>query len=144
MRQSLTIAGLLLALSACVPLPPLPGDAAAKRFESVPDRAVIYLVRHPLDSFIPTSILLDDEMIGSTYKGTYIRMVVPGGAHRIAGMAGDSASIRLQAEQGRIYFVNQRTWETRHTLGGSSFQLVDPQYGRSLVLSGTLTSEVIR
>ena len=144
MWQSLSIAGLLFALSACAPMPPLPGDAAAKGFQSVPDRAVIYLVRHPLDGPIPTSIMLDDEMIGSTYKGTYIRMVLPGGMHRIAGMAGDSASIRLQAEQGQIYFINQRTWETRHTLGGSAFQLVDPQYGRSLVLSGTLTSEVLR
>jgi hypothetical protein len=144
MWQRLSIAGLLFALSACVPLPPLPGDAAAKRFEPVPDRAVIYLVRHPLDSAIPAPILLDDEMIGSTYQGTYIRMVVPGGAHRIAGMAGDSGSIRLQTEQGRIYFVNQHTWEVRRSLGGSAFQLVDAQYGRSLVLSGTLTSEVIR
>jgi hypothetical protein len=144
MRQYLSIAGLIFALSACTPLPPLPGDAAAKRFESVPDRAVIYLVRHPLDSIVPTSILLDDEMIGSTYKGTYIRMVVPAGPYRIAGMAGDSASIRVQAERGQLYFINQRTWETRRSLGGSAFQLVDPQYGRSLVLSGTLTSEVIR
>jgi len=144
MRQHLSIAGLIFVLSACVPLPPLPGDAAAKRFEPVPDRAVIYLVRHPLDSIIPTSIMLDDEMIGATYKGTYIRMVLPGGMHRIAGMAGDSASIRIQTEQGRIYFVNQHTWETRRSLGGSAFQLVDAQYGRSLVLSGTLTSEVIR
>jgi hypothetical protein len=144
MRQCLSIAGLIFVLSACVPLPPLPGDAAAKRFEPVPDRAVIYLVRHPLDSIMPAPILLDDEMIGSTYKGTYIRMVVPGGMHRIAGMAGDSGSIRLQTERGQIYFVNQQTWEARKSLVGSAFQLVDAQYGRSLVLSGTLTSEVIR
>jgi hypothetical protein len=144
MWQRLSIAGLLVALSACAPLPPLPGDAAAKRFEPVPDRAVIYLVRHPLDSTIPATVLLDDQMIGSTYRGTYIRMVVPGGRHRIAGMAGDSGLIDVQAQPGQIYFVNQTTWNVRGSLGGSVFQLVDAQSGRSMVLSGTMTSEVIR
>ena len=144
MWQRLSIAGLLVALSSCVPLPPLPGDAAAKRFEPVAGRAVIYLVRHPLDSTIPAPILLDDEMIGSTYHGTYIRAVVPGGRHRISGFAADSAVIDIQAQSGQIYFVNQTTWNVRGSLGGSVFQLVDAQYGRSVVLNGTMTSEVIR
>ena len=41
MWQRLSIAGLLVALSSCVPLPPLPDDAAAKRFEPVAGRAVV-------------------------------------------------------------------------------------------------------
>jgi len=143
MWQSLSIAGLLFALSACAPMPPLPGDAAAKRFETVPDRAVIYLVRHPVEREFVASVMLNDQPIGVTYKGTFIRMVVPGGMYRIAGMAGDSGSIRVQAEQGKIYFVDHRTMGY-DTLTGSIFQVVDAQYGRSMVLGGSLTSEVIR
>jgi len=143
MRQSLTIAGLLFALSACVPLPPLPGDAAAKRFEPVPDRAVIYLVRNQVERDFVASIMLNDEPIGATYKGTFIRMVLPAGTHRIAGMAGDSGSIRVQTERGKIYFVDQRTMGF-DSLTGSTFQIVNADFGRSLVLGGTMTSEVIR
>jgi hypothetical protein len=143
MWQRLSIAGLLFAISACAPLAPLPGDAAAKRFETVPDRAVIYLVRNPVERDFVAPIMLNDQSIGATYRGTYIRMVVPGGAYRIAGMAGDSGSIRLQAERGQIYFVDQRTMGY-DALTGSTFQIVDAQYGRSMVLGGTLTSEVIR
>ncbi len=143
MWQRLSIAGLLLALSACAPLPPLPGDAAAKRFEPVSDRAVIYLVRNPVERDFVAPILLNDQSVGATYKGTFIRMVLPAGTHRIAGMAGDSGSIRVQAERGQIYFVDQRTMGY-DALTGSTFQIVDAQYGRSMVLGGTMTSEVIR
>jgi hypothetical protein len=144
MWQRLSIAGLLAALSACVQLPPLPGDAAAKRFETVPDRAVIYVVRHRLEPEFVAPILLDDQMIGSTYRGTYIRVVVPGGMHRIAGFAVDSGLIVLQAQPGQIYFISQRTFGRPRSLSGSSFQLVDAQFGRSMVLGGTMTGEVVQ
>ncbi len=143
MWQGLSIAGLLFALSACAPLPPLPGDAAAKSFHSIPDRAVIYLVRHPLERDFVAPVLLNDQSIGSTYRGTYIRVVVPRGMYRFAGMAGDSGVIRLQAEPGQIYFINQTTFGY-DALTGSVFQLVDAQFGRSMVLGGAMTSEVIQ
>jgi hypothetical protein len=143
MWQRLSIAGLLVALSACAPLPPLPGDAAAKRFEPVADRAVIYVVRHPLELDFVAPVLLDDQSIGSTYRGTYIRVVVPGGMHRFAGMAADSGAIRLKAEPGQIYFINHSTFGYS-SLTGSSFQLVDAQFGRSMVLGGAMTSEFIQ
>ncbi len=144
MRHTLSIAGLLLALSACAPLPPPPGDAAAKRFEAVPDRAVIYIVRHPLEPEFVAPVMFDDNPIGSTYRGTYIRVVVPGGMHRIAGVGIDSGSINLQVQPGQIYFISQRTFGRDRSLTGSMFQPVDAESGRSMVLGGTLTSEFVR
>jgi hypothetical protein len=141
MNRFLLIATLMLA--GCVQLPPLPGDAAAKRFEPVPDRAVIYLARHTFDRNFVAPILLNDEMMGSTYRGTYMRLVVPGGMHRIAGVAGDSGLIRIQTTPGQIYFINQTT-RGYDALSNSTFELVDSQYGRSVVLAGTMTAEFIR
>lgn len=141
MNRFLLIATLLLA--GCVQLPPLPGDAAAKRFEAVPDRAVIYVARHAFERNFVAPIMLNDEMMGSTYRGTYMRLVVPGGTHRIAGFSGDSGLIQIQATPGQIYFINQTTWGY-DALSSSQFQLVDAQFGRSVVLSGTMTAEVIR
>ena len=139
----LLLPALLLLAGCAAQLPPLPGDAPAKRFETVPDRAVIYLVRHPMERDFAAPVMLNDEMIGATYRGTYMRLVVPAGKHRIAGFAADSGRIDLQVEPGRIYFVNQTIWGFR-SFSGSHFELVDAQYGRSMVLGGTMTSEVIR
>lgn len=133
----------LLILTGCAQLPPLPGDAAAKRFEPVSDRAVIYVARSALERDFVAPIMLNDEMMGATYRGTYIRIVVPGGKYRIAGFAGDSGRIDVQAQPGQIYFINQTTYGYS-SLTGSQFQLVDAKYGQSVVLSGTMTSEFIR
>jgi hypothetical protein len=141
MNRILLIA--LLLLTACAQLPPQPGDAAAKRFEPVPDRAVIYVLRSPVEREFVAPIMLDDEMMGSTYRGTFMRLVVPAGQHQIAGFAGDSGRISLKTEAGKLYFINQTTFGYS-SLTGSTFQLVDEQYGRSIALGGTLTSEVIK
>ena len=141
MNRFLLIA--ILMLASCAQLPPLPGDAAAKRFEAVPDRAVIYVARHALERNFVAPIKLNDEMMGSTYRGTYMRLVVPAGSHRITGLAGDNGLIDIQARPGQIYFINQTTWGY-DALSNSKFELVDAQYGRSVVLGGTMTTEFIR
>jgi hypothetical protein len=133
----------LILLAGCAQLPPPAGDAAAKRFETVPDRAVIYVVRHIHDRNFAAPIRIDEQPIGTTYRATFMRLVVPSGRHQIAGMAGDSGSIELQADAGKIYYVNQTTWGY-DSLSSSKFDLVDEKYGRSTALLGTLNTEYIR
>ena len=133
----------LLFLGGCTQLPPMPGDAAAKRFEPVPDRAVIYVARQVHDLNFIAPIMLDDEPIGPTYKGTYMRLVVPAGVHSITGYATDSGSIRLQTDPGGLYFVQQTALGFK-ALTGSLFEAVDAAYGRSVVLNGTMANEIIR
>jgi hypothetical protein len=133
----------LLLLSGCAQLPPLPGDAEAKRFDAVADRAVIYVVRPPLDRRFVAPIQLNEEMLGSTYPGTFMRLVVPGGRHLISGYVIDIGQIRLDTVAGQIYFVSQTTWGF-DSLQGSNFQQVDAATGQSQVRSGALTSEYIR
>ena len=141
MNRFLLIA--ILMLASCAQLPPLPGDAAAKRFEAVPDRAVIYVARHAFERNFVAPIMLNDEMMGSTYRGTYMRLVVPGGTHRIAGFSGDNGLIVVQAKPSQIYFISQTT-RGYDSLTGSTFQFVDADYGRSMVLGGTMITEIIR
>ena len=66
--------GAILLFAGCGQLPPMPEDAVAKRFEPLPDRAVIYLARHRFDRDFIAPVMLDDQMIGSTYRGTYMRI----------------------------------------------------------------------
>ncbi len=137
MTRLLFIAMLLIA--GCAQLPPPPEDAAAKRFDSVPGKAVIYLARHSLDRSFIAPIVIDDQHIGSTYHGTYMRIELPPGRHLLRGMAGDTASIRLDTEAGKIYFVQQTTYGYR-TFVSSNFSLVDAAHGRSLVLDGQISA----
>jgi len=141
MTRYLLLAFLLLA--GCAQLPPPPGDAEAKRFEPVADRAVIYVVRHPLDRRFVAPIQLNEQMLGSTYAGTYMRLVVPGGRYQISGYAVDIGQIRLDTMPGQIYYVSQSTWGF-DSLQGSIFQRVDAAMGQSMVHSGNLTSEYVR
>jgi hypothetical protein len=139
MTRFLLIALLLMA-GCAAQLPPMPEDATAKRFEPLPDRAVIYLVRHQLDRDYVAQIVLDDQMIGSTYRGTYMRIELPAGPHQLRGYAGDSGSIKLDTEPGQLYFVEQTTYGYRGSLSGSDFQRIDQARGRTLVMNGQLTA----
>ena len=130
---------IVLLLAACAPLPPTPEDIQAKKFEPAQGKAVIYLVRPNLDfSNLPASMLLDERIRVITYPGTYYRWEAPPGPRRISGAAGtDNAVITVQAEPGRIYFVEQSVMPTGFTQY-SHLVLVDDRKGRELVLRGEL------
>lgn len=130
----------LLLLAGCVaPLPPMPEDAVAKRFEPLPDKAVIYLVRPGVDPSWVAPVVLDDQMIGSTYRGNYMRIEVPAGAHLLRGMAGDSGSIKLTTKPGELYFVQHNAYGYRSFVY-SSFSLINSRDGRSLVMGGQISA----
>lgn len=131
----------LLVIAGCAQLPPPPEDAAAKRFEALPDRAVIYLARPALDRTFIVPVMLNDRMIGSTYHGTYLRIEIPAGRHVLRGMAGDSGGITLDAAAGLIYYVEHRAHGYR-TFLSSSFLAVDPGRGQALVRNGQIAALV--
>ena len=139
MTRLLLVSCLSLFFSGCAQLPPPPEDAAAKRFEAIPGKSVIYLARHALEPSFVAPVALEDNMIGSTYRGTYMRIEVPAGKHRLRGMAGDSGSINLVTEPGKVYFV-QHSAHGYRSFVSSSFDQVDANYGKSLVLGGQITA----
>lgn len=141
MTRNLLIAFLVVLFAGCAQyqLPPPPEDAAAKRFEAVSDKSVIYLVRHPMEPNYVASVVLDDHAIGSTYRATYMRIELPAGTHILRGMAGDSGSITLKTEPGKLYFVEHRAYGYRD-FTHSSYVQVTPDRGRSMVLGGQITA----
>ena len=130
---------LAFVLAGCAPLPPSPQDIEAKRFERVPGKAVIYLVREDPDiSREPGTVMLDDNMMGSTYPGTYFRWVVDPGRHQIRGYAGDSGWITIDVAADGLYFVQHSYSRGFFGFGQSFFRPVPEGYGRSVVLRGEL------
>ena len=122
-----------LGWAGCAPLPPSPADMEAKRFQSVPDKAVVYVVRQPLDSAEDGWLLLDNGEQISTLPGTYYRWEMAPGMRRIINVM-PSAEATLDVRPGQIYFL-------RHTVRGTprsgpqiaNLTPIDPQLGRSLV-----------
>jgi len=136
MWRALLLGSMLLA--GCVQLPPTPQDLQAKQFEALPGKAVIYVVRdYPELIDAGATLKLGDTGMITTYPGTYYRWEVPPGAHRIAGYAGDSGSITIAAEAGKIYFVQQRLIPLMSFPQSQFFLIADP-YGRAAVLRAVL------
>jgi len=122
----------------CAPLPPSPADIEAKKFEVVPDRAVIYIARNDPDfSRDGATLLLDDTVTITTYPGTYYRWEVAAGAHRIEGFAADAGRMTITVDTGKIYFV-QQSYVPGPFTPRSSFYRVPATRGRAMVMRGEL------
>lgn len=131
---------LVLVFAGCAQLPPSPQEIEAKRFESAPGKAVIYLVRDDPDfSDVGAAVMLDDRLMGTTYPGTFFRWVVEPGPHQIRGFAGDAGSYSLATGPDSMYFVQQRVARFFPTPSAQSyFQLVPDPHGRAAVLRSVL------
>ncbi|HEX2827247.1 MAG TPA: hypothetical protein VHP37_12940 [Burkholderiales bacterium] len=127
-------------LAGCIaPLPPSPQEIEAKRFEAVPGKAVIYLVRgNPDLSLEAGTVSLDDAMMGSTYPGTFFRWVVEPGRHQIRGFAGDNGGIVIDVLPDRVYYVQHSYWRGFAGFGQSYFRLIPEPYGRDAVMRAEL------
>ena len=129
-----------LLLAGCAEVPPSAEDIQAKRFETVPDKAVVYIVRDHVGMDLDHMLRLGESEIISTYTGRYYRWEVAPGTHRIAGMMESTASLTLNLEAGKIYYV-------RHGVIGSDasegvqwtyLQRVDERAGRAIIARGVL------
>ena len=130
---------LALLVAGCVQLPPTPADIQAKRFEPVSDKAVIYVVRPPVDSDHPGVLTIDGSIQVSTMPGTYHRVEVAPGTHIIEGMIPPSLRMTLNAQPGQIYFLRLDVRGTsRSGPTTASLQPASPEYGRRLVTQAQL------
>jgi hypothetical protein len=135
-RAATLLAAVVLALAGCAGLAPRPNDSEAKKFQPLADRAVIYLVRgQPLYSDRAVPVWFGDLLMIKTYPDTYYRWEVPPGTHRISGHDTDFGTIKVVAEQGKVYFVEQQL-SSRYDI--SYFTLVEELNGRAAVQRAAL------
>ena len=137
--RSTWIALLCAGIAGCAQLPPTPADIQAKRFEPVADKAVIYIVRQPLDSHEAGWLLLDNGEQITTLRGTYYRWEVEPGVRKIMGVTPGGTDAVLNVQPGQIYFLRHTVLGTPRT--GPTFTAltpIGPQLGRSLVTHSEL------
>ncbi len=117
----------------CVQLPQSAADIQGKKFESIADKAVIYIVRARVDGLVAAPLTLSNGTI-STHQGTYYRWEVAPGTHRIEGGGVHTAAVTVQAEAGKIYFVEQTAdGGARDGLTKMSLRRIDENRGRRMV-----------
>ena len=136
-RSSLLIATLAL-IAGCVQVPPSPAETQAKRFESVPGKAVIYIVRPNPGYDGHGTIALDDSIVITMFGGNFFRWEVAPGTHRIAGKAQDVSRLTLNTEAGKVYFVRHTVLGSNGRTWGGSLDILTEQDGQALVLRATL------
>lgn len=129
----------LLFLAGCVQIPPSPQEIEAKKFETEPGKAVIYIARTNMDSQEAGSLILDDKATITTYNQTFYRWVVAPGPHRIAGYAGQDGVVQLNAEAGKIYYIEHTVNGTlRMGVTSTNLRLIDAKRGQWLVDRSTM------
>ena len=125
---------LLLALAAaCTQMPPSAQDQQAKRVETVAGKAVVFVVRTKPDvSYEPAAVMLDGQLVGTTYAGSSYRLEVAPGPHRLTGYGADTGAINLDVQPDRIYFVQHAVVASRRTPNPMSFfTLMNDAQGRA-------------
>lgn len=136
MWRHLIVAALL---AGCAQLPPSPQDIEAKKFESVPGKAAIYVVRDPMSVGLGAPIWLGQGAQITLWQGNYLRWVVEPGSYTVAGIGASTASISIQAQAGKIYFVHFRVeGNIRIGVSNSALSMMDDQAGRALVRQAVL------
>ena len=130
---------LIAALAGCAPMQPA-GNPQSVRIEGTQGMAVIYLIRPMPDlSYVPAQVYVGDRLIGSTHAGTYYRIEVPAGRHRITGFGVDGGNITLDTQANGVYFVQQRVagFARSPTSYTSSYQIIDEARARAVMANAS-------
>ena len=134
-----------LLLAGCAQIPPSPQDIQAKKFEPVPGKAVIYVVRTPMDSRESGSLVLDGRDQITTLGGTYYRWEVNPGTHRVAGVGNANEEVTLSTAAGGIYFLEHTVLgNDRVGVISTAIRQISDQSGREMVLRSQLLSQAAR
>jgi len=132
------IAVIGMAIAACAQIPPSPEQIEAQKLQAVPGKSVVYIVQ---DSFrdYNAGLELDDGTQINTWPGTFYRWVTVPGTHTIRSSDGNlSASIVLQLDAGKIYFVQHTVNGIRGSTTEAGLHKIDDRTGRRLVARSTL------
>ena len=135
-RTALALVLLLALLGGCASTPEAPpvSDAEAKRFESAPRAAFIYLYREDNPSSGVSTIWIDDHPVGQTLPATYFRVAVRPGHNRITAFAGDQGRLEIDTRAGGVYFVAMRVAGEAESSPTTIFRIVPPEVGKPEIL----------
>ena len=124
------------AIVAASPFASAQDDAIAKRFETDPDKAIIYVYRDQrfLGSQAVLPVIVDGQVAGTTALRSYFMWSLEPGEHLISAITpANEASVKLTTEAGALYYIRQKALFGFNS-PGVSLELTNNETGRSAVL----------
>jgi hypothetical protein len=132
-----TLTLLLALLGGCASTPEASPDtdADAKRFESAPNAAIIYLYR-PLapGGNAASTLWVDGRLIGETLSTTFFRVAVRPGRNRISASGSDAGRLEIDTQAAGIYFVETQVLGDAQGASTTFFRSVAPATGKAAIL----------
>lgn len=117
-------------------------DSQAKQFTTEKDKAVIYLYRNEfLGGGVKMDVAVNDQIIGATQMGTYMRIVVNPGKQRLSSHAENTDYLELTTSPDRIYYVWQEA-KMGVLYARTKLNIVDEGTGRGAVGQCNLVNHI--
>jgi uncharacterized protein YceK len=106
-------------------------DSKAKTFVTKNDRANIYIYRNELfGAAIQMDTVVNNKPLGKTGPKTFFMVDVPPGKHTVVSKAENDATLVVEAEAGKNYFIWQEV-KMGLLFARSHLQLVDESKGKA-------------
>jgi hypothetical protein len=132
LRNLLALGIMMLAACASTPEAPLSQDGDAKRFESAPNAALVYIYRPYADRGVST-LWVDVRLIGETLGHTFFRVPVRAGRTIISTSGNDPGRIAFDTKVDGVYFVETQVAGESLSDSITVFRRVEPEVGKSAV-----------
>ncbi len=117
-------------------------DSQAKQFQSEKDKSVIYVYRNEyMGALVKMDIGVNDQLIGATNGGSYMRIVVPPGKQRLSSHAENTDFVELTTSPDRIYYVWQEV-KMGVLYARTKLNIVDEATGRTAVGQCSLVNHI--
>ena len=109
-------------------------DAEAKRFESAPRAAIIYLYRPAASGGRgPSTVWVDGRLVGQTLPASYFRIAARPGRNLITASAGDAGRLEIDTQADAVYFVEMQVFGETESESSTVFRGVAPEVGKAAI-----------
>ena len=126
----------LLTGCASTPLASLEADREAKRFDSAPNAAMIYVYRPKgYGGHGVSTIWINDRLVGQTLPETFYRVPVRPGRARINVSGHDPGRLEFDTEAGGVYYVEAQVAGEAQSESNTVFRRVAPEIGQPAIQS---------
>lgn len=132
------LAGCASVTPTSLPLESTQYDTEAKKFVSVPDKAVLYIYRDQFTGSIwQIPVFINGKFIGKTGGYTFFRIEIEPGSYTIQSNAENTSKLQLNVEAGKIYYVRHKT-KTGFKEIRADLVLVDEKTGKDGVIQSRM------
>ncbi len=126
----------LALLSGCASTPEasVTSDADAKRFDTAPNAAIVYIYRPIGGGRGVSTIWLDGRLVGESLPQSFFRVAARPGRNLITVSGNDPGRLEFDTKADGIYFVEARVEGETQSEATSRFRLVPPETGQPAIV----------